>query len=315
MKREGFKVFIENVRKKILNFMPEEYQYASTRITYIPKNNEEKAALGIDRKNGRAIPALYMEQYYEMILMGHTEAEVLEKIAKDYQKLDHSIPQSIGKPVKNFEMVKDRLWVELVEKVQRRIDFSRAVYKEIKGTDLVAIFRIRTNFKELDSEDMVIGKELLEQWECDEDSLYHVALKNFMLQMPAQITGAEFHGEEDFEKVLCEIGEVYMLTNAGQKYGASTFLYPGVLQKLARNSGKGFFILPTSKHEVMLMRADEEVEGKELQRIVIEGNYQENRSEDVLSNRVYYYDADTQKLSYATTEEETVELLKEFLGS
>lgn len=113
------------------------------------------------------------------------------------------------------------------------------------------------------------------------------------------------------EKVSCQSNELYILRSAGEKYGATALLYPGVLQTLAENSGADLFILPSSNQEVLVMRVDGE-EAKELQRIVIEVNLSKLKKEDILSNQVYYYDVKAQNLSCATTKEETQELLEEF---
>ncbi|MDE7298617.1 MAG: hypothetical protein K2N94_07280, partial [Lachnospiraceae bacterium] len=141
------------------------------------------------------------------------------------------------------------------------------------------------------------------------------ALNNMVHRMPAQVLEMEsvLAGKETPrkpEEVSCQSNGLYILRNTGEKYGAAALLYPGVLQTLAENSGADLFLLPSSTHEMLVMKVDGR-KAKELQRVVMEVNRSELKPEDILSNQVYCYDAKTQSLSCATTKEETQELLQE----
>lgn len=162
----------------------------------------------------------------------------------------------------------------------------------------------------------MVDKQILEKWGCSVDSLYEAALGNIVHRIPAQVMELESvltgkDAPKKPEEVSCQSNGLYILRNAGEKYGAAALLYPGVLQALAENSGADLFLLPSSIHEMLVVKVDG-MEAKELQRIVIEVNRNELKLGDILSNQVYRYDAKTQSLSYATTKEETQELLEEF---
>ena len=74
---------------------------------------------------------------------------------------------------------------------------------------------------------------------------------------------------------------MFILSNAQHFYGASVLLYPDVLRTLAGRK-KGFFILPSSVHEVLLL-ADTGRESRfELYQMVNEVN-------EFLSDNVYYF--------------------------
>ena len=85
-------------------------------------------------------------------------------------------------------------------------------------------------------------------------------------------------------------------------------LYPGLLQSIAEATRSSFYILPSSIHEVLLIKEDNGMDAKELQSMVMDINQREVAPQDVLSNQVYFYDGKEQKISIALSPEETREL-------
>ncbi len=312
---ENFETFTENIKNRILDFMPEEYQAASVEIKHVFKNNDEKrTGISIRKEGWMTAPVLYLETYYQMLREGNAETEVLGRLAKEYSENDHVVLQNTGELIPDFETAKERLWIKLAGKESNQKRLEGCIYKDVEGTDLVATFQLRVKLPGLNEGNISVDKQILEKWGCSVDSLYETVLANMASQMPAQIgdLSSSLAGEKEIwkpEEVSCQAGRIYVLQNAGERYGASTLLYPGVLQTLAENSGADLFILPSSIHEVLVMKVNGE-KAKELQRIVMEVNRAELKSEDILSNQVYYYDMGTHSLSCATTREETQELLE-----
>ena len=297
---EDFEVFAENVKNQILEFLPEEYQSASAEMKQVFKNNNERRlGISIQKEGWEIAPILYLEEYYQMLQEGNSETEVLQRIATD------------------FESAKEQLWLKLVGKESNQRKLERCVYKEVEGTDLVATFQLRVRIPGLEEGNISVDKRIMEKWGCDVDSLYESVLANMVCQMPAQVseidsvlTGDEGGGKP--EEVSCQEKKLYVLRNTEESHGAATLLYPGVLQALAENSGADLFILPSSIHEVLVMKADGEINAGELQYMVMDINRHMVEPEEVLSDQVYRYDRESQSLSMATTREETEKLLRGF---
>lgn len=313
---ENFEAFAEIIKKRILDFMPEEYRTASVEIKHVFKNNdEERNGISIRKEEWATAPVLYLEGYYQMLWEGNTETEILERIARDYSDHDRGVPQDIEELIPDFETAKERLWIRLAGKESNQKRLEEYIYKEVEGTDLVATFQLCVNIPGQKKGNISVDKQILKKWGCSVDSLYEAALDNMVHRIPAQVMELESvltgkDAPKKPEEVSCQSNGLYILRNAGEKYGAAALLYPGVLQALAENSGADLFLLPSSIHEMLVVKVDG-MEAKELQRIVIEVNRNELKREDILSNQVYRYDAKTQSLLYATTKEETQELLGE----
>ncbi len=84
-------------------------------------------------------------------------------------------------------------------------------------------------------------------------------------------------------------------------------LYPGLLQSIAEATQSSFYILPSSIHEVLLMKEGNGMDARELQGMVMDINQREVVPQEVLSNQVYFYDGKAQKISLALSLEETRE--------
>ena len=315
---EDFKTFAENVKNQISGFLPEEYRSASPEMKQVLKNNNERR-LGISiRKEGWEIaPILYLEEYYQMLQEGNPETEVLQRIAREYLDCNRDTPQNVGELIPDFETAKEQLWLKLVGKESNQRKLERCVYKDVEGTDLVATFQLRVKIPGLEEGDISVDKRIMEKWGCDVDSLYESVLANMVHQMPAQVSEIDsvLVGDEGGwkpEEVSCQEKKLYILRNTEESHGAATLLYPGVLQALAENSGADLFILPSSIHEVLVMKVDGEINAVELQYIVMDINRHMVEPEEVLSDQVYRYDRESQSLSMATTREETEKLLRGF---
>lgn len=75
-----------------------------------------------------------------------------------------------------------------------------------------------------------------------------------------------------------------------------------MLEQIAEKFGSGFYILPSSVHEVILLPVTTEIRGSvaEMRSMVREINASDDvPEEEVLSDEVYYYDREGQELSIA----------------
>lgn len=108
--------------------------------------------------------------------------------------------------------------------------------------------------------------------------------------------------------------EQYVLSNTEKFHGATAILYPGLLQEIGEATKSNFFLLPSSLHEVILMKDNGEMSAEELQRMVMQINRTEVKPEEVLSDEVYCYDYREQKLTMATDPVKTKEVVQQMEG-
>ncbi len=83
---------------------------------------------------------------------------------------------------------------------------------------------------------------------------------------------------------------MYVLTNSRGINGASCILYREVIHEFAHDLNSNLYIIPSSIHEVAIVKDDGYISKEELIDMVIGVNELEVDQEDYLSNNVYYYD-------------------------
>ena len=243
--------------------MPEEYQGATVDIVHVQKNNDQDRVGMTIRKEGQTVAAtVYLERYYAEFPEWVSEQTIFTTIAEGYLKSQTELSQikAMANSVKDYDSVKDSIRIQVVNKEANQESLRHCPQKEVEGTDLLAVFRVMFYNQGKECASALITDAVMEKWDTDLDSLYETALKNTVDQAPAQINSMMsvlFGGEESLapEEVFRDEG-LYILTNPQKNNGAAAMLYPGLLQSIAEATQSSFYILPSSIHEVLLMRAE-----------------------------------------------------------
>ncbi len=90
------------------------------------------------------------------------------------------------------------------------------------------------------------------------------------------------------------------MSNAGKRYGAAGLLRAGLLGEFVGRIGEGFYILPSSIHELILLPCSiASLEVGELRKMVREINEAEVIREEWLSENVYYYGREKKEIRIA----------------
>lgn len=193
----------------------------------------------------------------------------------------------------NFESIKDKLFLDCITADDARsIDVVYRLYGDIA---LYCRILIGRNDEHIDS--MLVDSKMLKSFGISEDELFKAALESAPVVMPAKLFSTEqvlgFGKEEETED-----NTIMMLTTSAVMFGASTLFYPGMLASIADQLDGNYFILPSSRSELIVLKETESTDPKELQNIV----YSINRSDlvsdiDFLSDSVFYYNRQQDCLS------------------
>ncbi len=311
----GFEKFQQKIKEGILAYLPKEYRNATVNIVHVPRNNDREQVAMVIKKEGQGLPAkVYLEEYYTRFPDWVSDKTILRTIAGDYlaEETEMKWKAEMVEAVKDFDSVKGNIRVQVVNKDMNRENLRGYPHKEVEGTDLVAVFRVMLYKDGEERAAVLVTDKTMKDWDMDVDSLYETALKNTAAQAPAQINSMMslfFDSMEPLEpKEVFRNEGLYILSNPQKDYGAAVMLYPGLLQSIAEATQSSFYILPSSIHEVMLMKEGNGMDAKELQGMVMDINQREVAPQEVLSNKVYFYDGKEQKISLALSPEETREL-------
>lgn len=316
-----YEQFLNHVKTRIKEFLPEDLQAAEIKITQVQKNNNMVLDGICIRNAGETIaPQIYLNHVFQDYENGIAMNEILHNIAETYLRERDKDFGDVGSMIKNYDAVKDHLLLKVVNKASNAGLLQDTPHKDIEGTDLAAVINIEVVAQNDVSGTICVKQHFLDLWGQDMDTLYQQALQNMVEQRPVTVNNLAavlfgFQSEEetatgDVSKIRMQPYEQYILSNSSGTLGAAAILYPDVLQILSENAGANLFLLPSSIHELIVMQDTGEMSAQELQAMVMSANQAMVAPEEVLSNEVYYYDKDGRTLSTATVKEQTDELLQ-----
>ena len=99
--------------------------------------------------------------------------------------------------------------------------------------------------------------------------------------------------EQSQPRIPDKIPSLFVLTNRDGVDGATCIVYKGLLERIRRRLGRGFYIIPSSVHEVIILPEIEGYSRDTLESMVKEVNSTVLSEMDILSENVYYYPDDS----------------------
>ena len=219
--------------------------------------------------------------------------------------MNHNVNRKIG----NEEVA-----VMLLERMKREIDKTkeriifRPVDREVFGRgldDLVSV-DAGNGFSLIFAVDfgdcyMYISYEISEELGCTEEDLLQLSMVNTPRMYPATFqdratlilkkmvdnTGATLLDElNEADRELAP----YVLSCKGARYGASCIFYPGAAKKIAELLDSEYYVIPCSRHEVIIEPCNASMHVDEIKKMVKEINRTCIASDDLLSDTVLRYD-------------------------
>lgn len=292
--------FRQYVVDHIKEFLPPEYQSCNVFTEHKMKNNNVRLwALFILGKEC-AVPAIYLEPYYRNYIDGEKMENILQNITQVYLESTEA-GKSITRGSFQYDAVKDKIFVT-VQNAGMNQEFLKNVPHEIRE-DLALSYRIAVDYP--DKGTVVINDNLLDTWGIGKEELKEVAWSNMHEHFKPSFSSMgevlKVLGVEDLPEGIDEV-EMYVLTNEERYYGAAYMFDKEVMQMIADQLNSDVVILPSSVHETLLLKLDDQTDFEHLENTVQEMNSNVLQTVEILSDHVYLYSKETQHLSRVNTE-------------
>lgn len=186
-----------------------------------------------------------------------------------------------------FNLEKNREYIEKTQCVyQERLDLAYACYIEIIEEEKRDVAMIN------------VSKGMLELWGISEQELFETAEENAIYDVkPMSVLMKALTGKAMRKELEPEADAMHVVSNENRRRGAAGIFDTELIQKQAEELGCNFYILPSSLHEIILMREDMASEMETLREMVQEINSTQVLVEDYLSDSIYYYDRETKKVT------------------
>ena len=237
--------------------------------------------VSIKRPEENISPTIYVESFYNDCL---TVEDAATKIIQIYEDTKVDMPD-VGF-MTDFEKVKDMLTVRLLPSTFKTEIFRSAKRYGFDDLILVPYIDLGDILGKGQGGSVLVRQQLISGWGVTKKEVIDTAIKNtksekaFVQSLNSFMT--EMTGME-----MDEIpGGPVIITNEKKTYGASAIL--GQLTKLKKANDGGFFVLPSSIHEVLVlpkMGNDKE----SLDAMVREVNMTQVSPEEQLANHAYEF--------------------------
>lgn len=299
--------FADQIAVGIAQYLPDDQQIECEVVETTNNNNVSRVGLSFHREGSRIGPVIYMEPYWEAAADGRPMSEIMDEITDTVSGSMDRIPLLASMDFGNYEAVKEYLSVTLVSRKDNRQMLSQMPHRQIENLALILEMKFPM---QAGMGSVKVSHVLAERWGVDPDTLFSQAEKNAMEKEPpclqrleetmlsmALDSGAPVNLLEADHPALEEMpSQLYVLSNMSKNKGAAVLSYPGVMEKTDRLFPEGFYILPSSVHELLIVPKSLEMNPKELGEMVRAINQSEVAKEDQLSDRVYTYDREAGKV-------------------
>ena len=299
-----YRTFVEKIREKIQEHLGKDYE---VQITTNPKlNGTEKTGLSIRKTQEpqQVMPIIYLEECFERYLQEKEFSECVEEICVVYkhQKENEEKIMAELKSIENmnrWEKVQDKVYPMLVSAKENEDLKGKYFYQEY--LDFLILYVIRVT--EVGIGSIKITKQMVKSWKVSEYEIHHQAVENlktdgYRVRSLNSVVKENLLGiTEDAEEEIEEAEPMYVLTNQIKYFGAAgIFLCAEMFQKIVGK--QNFYILPSSVHELILVKDTDGYDMETLSTMVRNVNEEQVTEDERLSNHAYYYDWRQNRITY-----------------
>lgn len=301
-KKMDMEQFAEDIKERL-----EQQGRFEVELKHVLKNNGVmRCGLILHSGGNNLAPTIYMEPFFKAYRDGADMEEIVGEIMEAYERAPgEEVDMSF---FRDFSTVKDRLCMKLINREANAEFLAELPYREF--LDMAVVYYVDYYNPGIGAGTIQIHNSHMEMWGVTEGDLWAVASKNTPERKPGRIESMDDILEEVFGGQENGGGEFWssmgntpvpmlVITNAERVYGAATVMYRGMLKQAADKSDSDLFILPSSLHELIAIPVTEEREASRLKEMVMVVNRRVLQPEEVLSDNVYIYRKEQDRLEIA----------------
>lgn len=286
----NYNEFQERLKEELQNRVSSDISLCP--VTSTKNNHTKKDGFQLQKSTSNVGIILYLDDWYSAFLEGTTLSDIADTFMEMYQRATAvTLPDT--KTLTDYESIREKIFYKLINFKENQQELKDIPY--IPYLDLAIVFYVLLDCDENNMKSMQIRSKHLELWKKELPDLFADAKRNTEKFLPAEFLSmsdilkeVSYDVEADSETDGSALPEMYVLTNAIRKYGAISFLQEGTLQQISEKLQEDFFLLPSSVHEVILVKTAG-LCASFLNEMIQDINKTNVLPEDVLSDHAYFY--------------------------
>ena len=291
--------FIGELQEQIQSKFLEHIEFVSKMVT-LTNETVEGMVLQFEGTNGMDI-TIYPERLYEKYKDGISISEMADYFSKEISRALKNQPAMPEITVENAEKC---ISFSMVNKERNKGLLDKCPHMDVH--DMTALIRWHIS----DKESFLVDNSILQKLKMTREELLKIAKKNTENQkfICEEMTGlmrdsmlrSGIEKEVVDEVIPMAQTPFYIISNENYFEGSSVMLSNTFLQKVANKLRcDELFIIPSSRHEILVTNPDLPLDSQALKEIVQEVNSDSKviKTEDFLSNSIYKYNVKNYTLS------------------
>lgn len=290
----------------------------------VAKTNGSKEGLQCRHEGDTHAFIVYLDDFSELYLSGEPMADIGKYAASVIEEKRAAMPELTVLP--SPEKFQEGLFIQMVN-AEKNEEMLKNVVHDTFG-DMAAIVRCKVAEEEDGIYSFKVKKDNLVLFKMTEGEVLERAYQNTATQkfqvwnttdimrevLERQIEAGEVSEiqREVMEEMLSKESPLYVMSNPERMNGANVVMCQEALHKAYGDFGEPYYILPSSVHEVMLVKESENIDIGVMKDMVRAANESAVKPEELLSYEVFRYDG--RKLSIAREDvqkvSETVDKVK-----
>ncbi|MDD3138339.1 MAG: DUF5688 family protein [Lachnospiraceae bacterium] len=283
------------------------FEDVSIRFNEAKKANETYEAMTVTPGGSNIGVSLNTEAFFNEYKHGMDYEDVLSHVTDIASKAMEQMPVVDVSQLTDYEQMKDKLSVEVISKEANKDLLTNIPHKDME--DMAVIYRFIMDDGPEGMQSITVTNNLMENMGITPEQLHADAIANAPEMRPPVIKGMtevmkEIMGEEMFamfgESLQSDGNEMmYVATTPDRINGAGIIAYPEFMEQASEKLEGDFYLLPSSRHEVILVKDDGGMNFEQLQAMVHEVNATEVSATDKLTDNVYHYDSEAKVFELA----------------
>lgn len=295
MNNEEFKnEFVEALKEKL----SERGNDVDVKVSTVEKMNQSYEAITITPEGSNIGMNMNLEVFAEAYESGVPFDEIVEQVTNKVEAHLADMPTFDVQSLTDYEQMKDKLAMEVVAADRNADLLAKVPHQEME--DMAVVYRFVMESDENGRASILVSNDLLDKMGVTPEQLHADALENAPELRPAVIKGMsevmmDMMGEDAHEMFgIDEFPQdemMYVATVPDKISGAGVIAYQEFMDQAAEKLGGDFYILPSSIHEILLVKDDGNVDFKDLKAMVEDVNATQVAPEEKLTDSVYHYDS------------------------
>lgn len=263
----------------------------------VEKMNQSYEALVVKPEDGVIGVNIGIDAAFKEYSEGRSFDMIVRQIASAAEHALDNHPAFDLEALTDYSQMKGKLAMEVVS-AERNAELLETVpHKNME--DMAIVYRIVLDSSSEGRSSILVTNKMLDNYGITAEQLHADAMSIAPEVRPAVIQGlsevmAEMMGAEQAE--MLGLGPkadepIFVATVEDKTQGAGILAYQDFMDQAAEKLGGSFYILPSSIHEILLVKDNGQFDRASLEKMVREVNATQVAPEDKLTDSVYHYDS------------------------